>query len=111
MARITAHQKTTRALLTRLRDQGMTLEQCAGPKIMARSITTLKRWCRKFDIAFPDYEPRQKKAPPKMTNRFTRALINVISHERTQDIACGIAGLVVLCGIIAMLSQPLRLMP
>lgn len=65
MARLTSHATTTRALLTMLRDQGLTLEQCAGPKIMGRKIATLKRWARRFDIAFPDYQPKPKKAPPQ----------------------------------------------
>lgn len=62
--RLTAHAKTTRNLLTRLRDSGMTLEQCSGPLIMHRSPATLKRWCRRFGIEFPDYQPKPKKAPP-----------------------------------------------
>lgn len=63
MARLANHARTTRTLLTTLRDQGLTLEQCAEPKIMDRSITTLQRWARRFEIAFPDYTPKKKKAP------------------------------------------------
>lgn len=47
----------TRALLTRLAEKGMTLEQCAGPRIMARSVRTLQSHARKYQIAMPDYVP------------------------------------------------------
>lgn len=65
MPKITAHSRTTEALLIRLRDQGLTLEQCAAPKIMNRKLRTLKNWCRRFQISFPDYTPREPKAPPQ----------------------------------------------
>lgn len=65
MPKSTSHSNTTRVLLETLRDQGMTLEQCAGRKVMDRKLSTLKRWCRRFQITFPDYTPRKPKAPPQ----------------------------------------------
>lgn len=52
-----AGAQLTRALLTRLSEKGMTLEQCAGPRVMARSVRTLQTHARKYQIAMPDYVP------------------------------------------------------
>lgn len=51
----------TRELLLRAVEQGKTLEQCASPLYMNRSIRTIRKWARLFDIAFPDYKPRKRK--------------------------------------------------
>lgn len=48
-------------LLRRLNEKGLTLEQCADAKIMDRSVRTLKRYAREFDLTFPDYTPRKLK--------------------------------------------------
>jgi len=60
MDKLIAHAKTTRALLLALRNQGKTIEQCADRHVMNRSIATIKRWCRRFDIEFQDYKPNKK---------------------------------------------------
>lgn len=59
--RITSYQDLTESLMRRLAEQGMTLEEASGPKIMNRSLRTLKQHCRDFSIAFSDYTPRAMK--------------------------------------------------
>lgn len=59
--KITSYQDLTESLMRRLAEKGMTLEQASGPKIMNRSLRTLKQHCRDFGISFPDYEPRAMK--------------------------------------------------
>ena len=47
----------TGALLRRLSEKGLTLEQCTDRKMLNRSRRTLEAHCRQFEIAFPDYTP------------------------------------------------------
>lgn len=51
----------TEALLRRLHEKGLTLEQCADRRIMNRAPATLKAYARRFDLAFPDYVPRKRR--------------------------------------------------
>lgn len=51
----------TEALLRRLHEKGLTLAQCADHRIMRRSLGVLKKYARRFDLAFPDYVPRKLK--------------------------------------------------
>ena len=55
--RVSDFQGLTKALLKRLSEKGLTLEECAGPKMLNRSVETLQRHCVNFGIAFPDYTP------------------------------------------------------
>lgn len=48
----------TKALMGRLNENGLTIEQLSGPKIMKRSPATLKRHAREFGLVFADYIPR-----------------------------------------------------
>lgn len=51
------HDGRTKALLIRLSEKGVTLKQCAGPKMMDRPVSLLKSYCTKFGIRFPDFTP------------------------------------------------------
>lgn len=50
-------QDLTESLLRRLAEKGLTLEQCADPRMMNQPIKALQRHCRKYGISFPDYDP------------------------------------------------------
>ena len=58
------HHQLTEAILRRLNEKGLSLEQCADRRIMNRSIATLRRYAREFDLSFPDYVP-VKQRPKK----------------------------------------------
>lgn len=47
----------TRALMTRLAEKGLTLDECAGRLMMDRKRATLEAHARKYGLAFPDYVP------------------------------------------------------
>lgn len=53
------HARTTETLLRSLMKNGLTLEQCGDAKVMGRSMYTLKKYARRFRLAFPDYVPRK----------------------------------------------------
>lgn len=65
----TDHYAMTKALLCRLQEKGLTLEQCAARQIMNRSLRTLKAYVREFDLAFPDYVPRKLQMKKPMAAR------------------------------------------
>lgn len=69
-----ARDNLTEALLRRLHEKGLTLAQCADKRIMKRSVGTLQKYARQFDLAFPDYIP-QKLRPKKEKKR--KAAVNV----------------------------------
>lgn len=65
--RVTEYGGLTEALIRRLHEKGLTIEQCADRRVMNRSVATLERYARKFELAFPDYVPmalRPKKEKP-----------------------------------------------
>lgn len=51
------HDGRTRALLSALARQGVTLKQCSSPSMMDRPMATLKSYCTTFGIKFPDFTP------------------------------------------------------
>ncbi|KKC39535.1 hypothetical protein WH87_04915 [Devosia epidermidihirudinis] len=55
--RVGSFQGLTADLLRRLSEKGLTLEQCADRRMLARSRSTLEGRCREFGIRFPDYTP------------------------------------------------------
>ena len=54
---MTDHQGLTKALLVRLSEKGVSLQQCAGPLMMDRPVSLLKSYCTKFGIRFSDFTP------------------------------------------------------
>lgn len=57
------HADLTEFLFRRLHEKGLTIAQCADRRVMNRARSTLERYARQFDLAFPDYVPmrlRQK---------------------------------------------------
>lgn len=54
---LSSFMNMTGALLRRLSEKGLTLEQCTDRKMLNRSRRTLEAHCRQFEIAFPDYTP------------------------------------------------------
>lgn len=55
--KVTGFQDLTANLLRRLSEKGVTLEQCAGRKMLNRKRSTLESHCREYGIRFPDYTP------------------------------------------------------
>ncbi|MBN9335071.1 hypothetical protein [Devosia sp.] len=53
----TGFQILTEGLLRRLSEKGLTLEECAGRKMLNRPVATLKGHCTRFGIRFPDFTP------------------------------------------------------
>lgn len=51
------YTQLTEALMRRLSEKGLSIEQLAGPKMMNRAVSTLQARAREFGIAFPDYVP------------------------------------------------------
>jgi hypothetical protein len=54
---VSNHHALTEALLRRLNEKGLTLEQCADRRLMDRSLRTLQAYAREFELSFPDYTP------------------------------------------------------
>jgi len=54
---LSSFMNMTGALLRRLSEKGLTLEQCTERKMLNRSRRTLEAHCRQFEISFPDYTP------------------------------------------------------
>lgn len=52
------HGGVTEALVRRLHEKGLGLKEMGGPKIMARSESTMRKHAREFGLAFDDYVPR-----------------------------------------------------
>lgn len=52
-----SYTSLTKQLMMRLAEKGCTLEHLADRRMMNRSLSTLKRRAREFEIAFPDYVP------------------------------------------------------
>lgn len=50
--------RVTEVIMRDAAEKGHTLEQLSDPRIMDRSIRTLKRRARQFGLSFPDYTPR-----------------------------------------------------
>lgn len=46
-----------RILLEHFSEKGKSLKWCARDDVLGRSVDTLKAYCRRFKIAFPDYVP------------------------------------------------------
>lgn len=61
------HVSRTEALMRRLAEKGLTLEQLADRRVMARSLTTLQKYARQFGMTFPDYVPM--KLRPKKNSK------------------------------------------
>lgn len=59
--RLSRHTEHMRTILTSYALKGMPLSRVASPAVLNRKIKTLKGYCRRFDISFPDYTPRNKK--------------------------------------------------
>lgn len=55
--RLGSYDALTEALMRRLSEKGITLEQLTSRKMMNRSRRTLEGKCREFEIKFPDYVP------------------------------------------------------
>lgn len=55
--RVSDFQGLTKALLQRLAEKGVTLEECCDRRMLNRSLSTLQARCREFGIRFPDYTP------------------------------------------------------
>lgn len=53
------------ALLWLYQSRGRKLSELVGPKHFGVSLRTLKDYCRRFDVAFDDYTPRQRKVKLK----------------------------------------------
>ena len=49
----------TEQLMRQLAGRGLTLQQLSDRRVMNRSIYTLKKHARRFEIVFPDYLPRK----------------------------------------------------
>lgn len=52
-----SHAALTKALMQRFAEKKLTLAYLAGPKMMGRSIHTLREHAREYGLAFPDYVP------------------------------------------------------
>lgn len=59
------HRGRMQYLLATYSERGLTLAQISDRKILNRKLSVLKRYCRKFQIAFPDYTPRSMKGDKK----------------------------------------------
>lgn len=57
--KITGHADLTGALMRRLAEKGLSLEQLTDNRVMKRSRATLEARAREFGIAFPDYVPME----------------------------------------------------
>lgn len=64
---VSSYQDLTERLMRRMAEKGWTLAQLSEKKAMNRSLSTLKKNARKFEITFPDYTPRAK--TPKNSGR------------------------------------------
>lgn len=58
---MTKHQNQMRELLALYAGRGVTLAHISGGGIMNRKISTLKAYCRRYGISFPDYKPGAKR--------------------------------------------------
>lgn len=58
-----SQRERIRYLLQVYSERGHTLKVLAGPKHMGRSLATLKKYCRNFQIKFPDYVPMSMRPP------------------------------------------------
>lgn len=54
----TDHKRRMKALMEHFCAQGRSLVDCADPRRLKRSTTTLQGYARRFGLAFPDYLPR-----------------------------------------------------
>lgn len=57
------HVERICTLLRKYAGEGKTLEAVSGPQYLGRSLNTLKPYCRRGHIAFPDYTPRSMRTP------------------------------------------------
>ncbi|MDB6035984.1 MAG: hypothetical protein JWM16_6322 [Verrucomicrobiales bacterium] len=64
--KITGHADLTGALLRRLSEKGLTLDQCADRRVMARSRRTLEARARAAGVAFADYVPMALRKEAKL---------------------------------------------
>lgn len=55
--RLGGHAATTEALMRRFSEKRFPLKALTDPKMMNRSLTTLKAHASKYKLAFPDYVP------------------------------------------------------
>lgn len=70
--RVGSRRALTLALMKRLAEKGLTIEQLSDKRMMNLAISTLKKYARDFEIAFPDFVPvsmrpddwRKKKKDP-----------------------------------------------
>lgn len=83
----TDFQALTEGLLRRLSEKGLTLQECAGRKMLNRSLSTLQGHCSKFGIRFPDFIPANMRTHIQfipsgdfleLTGEFVPAVANVL---------------------------------
>jgi hypothetical protein len=63
--RLVGHKAKIKHLLLTYSERGLTLEAVSQPRVMRRSVSVLKRYCREFKISFPDYTPNSMKVKPE----------------------------------------------
>lgn len=90
----TGFQVLTEGLLRRLSEKGLTLEECAGRKMLDRSLSTLQGHCTKFGIRFPDFIPANMRTHVQFVP--SGDLLN-LTGEHTTAVAAAL-GVVVLDG-------------
>lgn len=95
-------QSLTKALLTRLAEKGVTLEQCSGPLMLDRPLATLKSHCTKFGIRFPDFTPPNMRTQLKfirsgdfmeLTGEFVgpvASVLGIVSAKRDGKASCAV---------------------
>lgn len=59
--KLTNHVKTTESLMRMAVEKGWTLAYLCDAKVMDRSLRTLQKRARQFDLQFSDYVPRKLK--------------------------------------------------
>ena len=47
-------------------ERGLTLKYISGPKILNKSLDTLKKYCREAGVKFPDYIPMSMRPKAKL---------------------------------------------
>ncbi len=71
----------TRVLMTRLAENGLTIDQLADPRVMKRSRGTLEKHAREFGLVFADYVPRALK-PRRIKAAKRRMKADAIAYYR-----------------------------
>ena len=88
--KLTSYQELTEGLLRRLSEKGLTLDQCAGRKMLNRARSTLERHCTEYGIRFPDFIPANMRTHVQfipaeggleLTGEFAEAVAAALSLE------------------------------